>query len=536
MKSPGVFRRIVGALGSAFTRTGQALQRRSVFKGAELSRLWFDWIASPISADQELYNDFLRLRSRARELARNSPLIRQYLAQLESNVIGADGFKFQALVRNANGSLNQMLNAKIESAYNDWSHEVTTDLQMGLIDLQHILIRNLATDGEVLVRKVRSYARNKYRFALQHIDPDLLDHQFFRAGNDKENEVRLGVEIDAWGAPVAYWFWDRHPTDLFNISARQRLRVPAEDVIHIYTPDRSNQTRGITWFNSIMMPLKMLDGYVEAELVAARTGAAKMGFFTWKDASDFEPPQAGEKLTMNAEPGKFEMLPPGLEFKEWNPEHPATAFPNFWKAIVRNIASGLRVSYNALANDLEGVNYSSMRAGVLIERDQWRKLQKMWARKFLRPIYDDWLEFALLSGELVLDSRDPAAFRQVRFLPRGWQWVDPLKDINANIAAIENGLTSRSRIIAETGGDFEELAEELADEQKMIKEFGLQLTGLGVPAGATAGDNPAQTADAAQEAEKDGGRGTIHAGNLRVVSGAHRDAVGAYLRRAMLED
>jgi lambda family phage portal protein len=527
---------MVGAVGRALTRTGEALQKRSVFKGAELSRLWFDWIASPISADQEIYNDFLRLRSRARELTRNSPLVRQYLAQLEANVIGADGFKFQALVRNANGQLNEMLNGKIESAWNDWAECVTADGQTALVDLQHLLIRNLATDGEVLVRKVRSASANDYRFALQHIDPDLLDHMFFRAGNDKENEVRLGVEIDAWGAPVAYWFWDRHPTDLFNVSARKRLRVPADEVIHVYVPERPNQTRGITWLNSIMMPLKMLDGYVEAELVAARTGAAKMGFFQWKDASDFEPPQADEKLTMNAEPGKMEMLPPGLEFKEWNPEHPSTAFPNFWKAIVRFIASGLRVSYNTLANDLEGVNYSSMRAGVLTERDQWRKLQKMWVRKFLRPIYREWIEFAILSGRLVLDGRDPAAWNSVRFLPRGWQWVDPLKDVNANIAAIENGLSSRSRIIAETGGDFEELAEELRDEQKMISEMGLQLSGLGIGAGPTAGDNPAQAADAAAEADKASGRGSQR-GALRVISAARTGILtGEALERALLED
>src|SRR6266581_5332600 len=121
--------------------------RRSVFKGAELSRLWFDWIASPISADQEIYNDFLRLRARAREMRRNHPLIKNYLRLLENNVIGPSGMRLQARVRNADGKLNKRLNASIEEAWEDWSDTVTVDCSMGLVDVQHHLLRALAVDG-----------------------------------------------------------------------------------------------------------------------------------------------------------------------------------------------------------------------------------------------------------------------------------------------------------------------------------------------------------------------------------------------------
>ena len=90
----------------------------------------------------------------------------------------------------------------------------------------------------------------------------------------------------------------------------------------------------------------------------------------------------------------------------------------------------------------------------------------------------------------MLDGRNPSAWNQVRFLPRGWQWVDPLKDINSNIAAVDNGLTSRSRIVGETGGDFEEIAEELADEQRLIDELKLNITGVGESGKPTAADIP----------------------------------------------
>ncbi len=491
MKRQSLLRRIR----SWFSRVG-ASAKRNVFKGAEISRLWYDWIASPVSADQEIYNDFLRLRGRARDMRRNHPLVRRYVDMVSTNVIGAEGMQLRARVRNADGKLNKKLNASIEAAWLQWSAEVTTDCTMGLVDLQQHMIESLAIDGECILRKIRSYRDNAFRFALQPVDPDLLDHQFFRAPTDRDNEIRLGVEVNQYGRPVAYWFWDRHPTDLINISARNRIRVPADEVLHIFRPDRVNQSRGTTWLNSVMFASKMLDGYVEAEVVAARTGAAKMGFFEVADASDYEPPQAGEKLEMTATPGEFETLPPGYKFTPWSPEHPSTAFPNFLKSIQRWIASGLRVSYNELANDLEGVNYSSLRSALLTERDQWRKLQAWWARRVLMPIYAEWLEFAQLSGNLYLDSRDWSAFMQVKFMPRGWAWVDPLKDVNASVAAIDNGLTSRGRVLAEQGMDFEEIAEELKEEQDLIEEYDLDLTGIGVGAGAAAGDQPKTAADA----------------------------------------
>jgi lambda family phage portal protein len=511
-KKPGFLRRLAG-IGARMLGKLAGGSTRSVFKGAELSRLWWDWVASPISADQELYNDFMRLRSRAREMRRNVPLIRKYLKLLSNNVVGPNGFTLRARVRNADGGLNRMLNKKIEAAWFKWSKSVTVDGLFGLVEIQQQLIKSLATDGEVCIRRIRSYKDNLFRYALQVIDPDLLDHQFFRSpgADGNQNEIRLGVEINEYGKPLAYWFWDRHPTDLINIGARKRIRVPAEELTHLFIPDRSMQSRGYTWLNTVMMPAKMLDGYIEAEVVAARIGSSKMGFFQSKTAADYEPPPTDAtdprgKIEMEATPGSFEELPPGYEFKEWNPEHPAVAFPNFLKALQRWIAAGLGVGYNALADDLEGVNYSSIRSAMLIERDEWRALQGWWSRRFLEPIYAEWLEYAELSGQLVLDARPWSAFLEVLFTPRGWDWVDPLKDVNASVAEIDNGLNSRQRVCAEQGVDFEDIAEELCEEQTIIKEYGLELTGLGVAAGAVAADTGETAADK-EDAQSSGGSG-----------------------------
>ncbi|MGH9781578.1 MAG: phage portal protein, partial [Candidatus Acidiferrales bacterium] len=265
----------------------------------------------------------------------------------------------------------------------------------------------------------------------------------------------------------------KHPSDLGGSLLRER--VPAEYIIHLYDPERINQTRGITWFHPCMVELRMLGGYVEAELVAARTGAAKMGFLKYTDVSSFVEPNPDAKYRIEAQPGVIETLPPGLDFQAWSPEHPASAFQMFVKAMLRFVSSSLGVSYNALASDLEGVNYSSMRSGLLIERDQWKMLQSLMKEQLLQPIFEQWLSMALLSGALVLDSRDPARFCEGKWEPRGWQWVDPLKDVQSAILAIGAGLASRNGVLADQGDDVEEVFEELSEEKKLEESFDLHL-------------------------------------------------------------
>ena len=466
MSARSTFRRIYN-----FVTGKRAL---TVFNGAAGGRLTMDWIASILSADQEIKGNMRLLRARARELSRNNPVAKSYLKLLTANVLGEKGIGYQAQVRNNSGDLNKPFNDKIEDAWSEWGKKgnCTVDGKISFRALQSLVLKNIATDGEVFVRMVRGF-NNKHRFAIQLFDADQVDHLFSRFASKQENEIRMGIEVDEWGRPVAYHVNLKHPSDLGG--SLIRTRIPADQMLHLYDPERVNQTRGITWYHPCMFEMRMLGGYVEAELVAARTGAAKMGFLETLDASGFVEPNPDAKYRLEAQPGVIEQLPPGMKFSQWNPDHPANAFEMFVKAMLRFIASSLGVSYNALASDLQGVNYSSMRSGMLIERDQWRMLQSFMKEQMLQPIFESWISMALLSGALVLDSRDPSRFCTGKWEPRGWMWVDPLKDVQAGILGIGAGLTNRDKLIAEQGGDYEEVFEQLSAENKLAKSLNLDL-------------------------------------------------------------
>jgi lambda family phage portal protein len=270
---------------------------------------------------------------------------------------------------------------------------------------------------------------------------------------------------------------------------KQRVRVPASEIIHAFIPLRVNQTRGIPWMAPSMIEMNMLVGYKEAEVVAARVSAAKMGFFVSQTGEQYTgdasltasntdanlQPNMGPQL-MDANPGTFESLPAGMDFKTWDPQHPNSSYDAFCKGSLRGIASGLDVSYSSLGNDLESVNFSSIRAGLLDERDTWKLLQMWLIDSLCKPVYRGWLPNSIVGGALALDASNIAQYsKSAAWHPRGWDWVDPLKDVQAASLAVQNGFSTRARELASKGLDFEEVISELASEQTVIEAAGLTL-------------------------------------------------------------
>jgi lambda family phage portal protein len=470
---------MMGLFARAFAKRGLTTQ----FKGAQIGRLTLDWVFAHLSADAEVQSSLYTLRGRARELVRNNAWANRYVGLVQTNVVGPNGIVLQAKL--ARKSLNQAT----EAAWKAWGRVVTEDDKWSWIDTQHLAEATELVDGECFLRLVRG-ADNDFGLALQFLDADLLDENFNQRRTEIENEIRLGVEIDARGKPLAYHFWSELQGDI-NQTRRERIRIPADQIIHYYTPYRPNQTRGIPRFSPVMYDLNMLRGYQEAELVAARMGAAKTGFFEAK-ADSVAWGESQDEIRIDAEPGTPEQLPPGWTFNEWSPEHPTTAYPDFTAAALRSIASGLDVSYTSLTSDLTRANFASSRVGLLAERDFWATRQRHSIEHLSEPVFREWVKMARLAG--MLDTRVSVSMyvESKQWQPRGWTWVDPLKDVQAAVMAKKNRLTSTQKILAGLGEDLVDVYDDHAAEKELSDETGVPLVGGGDDPAA----DPAEPVDA----------------------------------------
>lgn len=459
------------------------LRAQRSFNAARVDRLTAGWRATTASINQELRTDIDRLRARSRDLAKNNDYAHKFKKMVITNVIGPNGFKLQARVMNTATTADALANDTIEAGFADWSRRGVCEItgRMSFTDLCRALIGDVAIDGEFLVRKVRGKAaRNAYNFALQHIDIDRLDTNFNRAQTGSSNAVVMGIEIDAYRRPIAYHLFTSHPNDGIS-GGREREIVPADDIIHGYLVEYPEQIRGAPWMSAAILTMHHLGEFEQSALLAARKGADTLGFFVSPDGT---PPLMGdsgaddEPITVSV-PGHYDTLPDGYDFKAYDSKYPDAMLADFTKSYLRRMASGLNVAYNSLANDLEGVNFSSIRSGVIEERDQWMTIQGWFADALLEPIYSDWISLALLSNALTMPNGSPLPaakrdkFAAHQWQGRRWQWVDPLRDIESSLAAIRAGLTSPYTVAGQMGLDLDDVIADLARANAAAKAAGL---------------------------------------------------------------
>lgn len=463
---------------------------RRTYQAAAVNRLTADWLTTILSADEEARRSLRTLRARSRQLWMNNDYAKGFLRRLQINVVGPQGIFPQLMindtpptVQNPKPPRDRFAEGLIEREFKKWgkkeSASVTGD--QSIRDLQKLYLHMLASDGEVLVEKVRGFD-NPHGFALRFLEADHLDEDLNHE-LPNGNRIRMGVEINRWHRPVAYHILSTHPGDFTHMfGGRRFVRVLARDMHHGFMRHRAQQTRGVPWMHTAMTRLNMLGAYEEAELVASRMASSKMGVYTEEEGEfggtdvDVEAGESVEEggLLEDFEPGVWQKLPPGIKADLIEPTHPTDAFGDFMKQMLRGAASGLGLAYTSLASDLEGVNFSSGRMGLSEERDFYRDVQMWFVEHFLDEIFGDWLRMSILQGAINLPIEKMDKFNVPRWQKRGWPWVDPQKETKANTDAINAGIKTRRAVISEQGDNLEDVFQQLADENQLAKDLGLE--------------------------------------------------------------
>ena len=455
--------------------------RKRSFEGATYNRLVSDWITSSTSIDSEIRKDLKKLRERSRDLAQNNDYAKNAMRVITNNVVG-QGITMQASVKmRRGGRMDDTTNEAIEKAWAKWKNKryCHTGGILSFSDMERQAMQAVAESGEVFIRLVhQTFGGGRIPLGLEVIESDRLDEQLNENARGSGNEIRMGVERDQWGRPVAYHSRGDHPGDYpFGAGTVNNVpvRVPAKDVIHLFKQDRPNQTRGVPWLATAIMRMHHLAGYTEAEVIAARAEACRMGFITSPEEDAMQDgTEQGQPVT-SFEPGKIERLLPGEEYTESKPTRPGGQFAPFVQAMLQSMAAGIGVSYATLSRDYSASNYSSSRLSLLDDRDNWRVLQTWMIENFHRPVFEEWLDMAVLSGELPLAGYEaaPEAFRAVRWIPRGWAWVDPAKEMDAYKNAVRCGFTTLADVIASQGGDIEDVMQQRKRELQMAEDMDL---------------------------------------------------------------
>lgn len=421
--------------------------------------------------------------AKSRELVSKNDYGAGFSRLVTQNVIGEKGIRFQCVSTKANGDLNTEANDAIEASWKEWGRAENCDItgNQSLIEIQETLIKSLVTDGEFFVRKIVDGNDIK----LQLLDSQRCNPQRTLKYGTTEDQIELnGIVVDKeTRKPLHYLFSDDvrfHLGGSYYSENDDVEAIPANEIIHGFITEGIGQMRGFPLIKTAIQRLYSLDKYEESALINARVTANKLGFFV-NTTGDDNNANINADTKISGKAGSFESLPPGYTLASWNPDYPHGEFPSFLKAMLRAVSSSMGVNYNTLANDLEGVNYSSMRSGSISERDYWKILQQRFIEKFMDKVYREWLPLQLRAGKIRAGGRrlklsNLNKYFMVSWTPRRWQWVDPRNEMDANIAGIRGFLIAPSDIIRQQGEDPHEVYRQIATDIEMMKDEGIPET------------------------------------------------------------
>jgi lambda family phage portal protein len=451
-------------------------------------------IPSTTTAINDLIHTYGRsATARSRYLCTNNPYAAAAKEAFTTAVAGF-GIKPSSLIKDA------AIKKEVQQLWLDSIQEMDADGITDFYGMQGLAAAELFEAGEVFLIRTETKRYTTTPLRLRLVPAEMLPYEYTIPSYSGKNRINMGIEIDAEGNRVAYHFLKKHPGTNVLDSAQDYgyQRILAENVIHLFKPIRVGQIRGVPHTLASLVSLSMLDLYDDAELERKRVAALFAAFVTTApqagdDADNGTHPLGASNAGGVASSDQFAMEPgavidllPGesVDFAE-----PADVGANYEAFQYRNLlraAAGMGVPYISMTGDLRQANYGSIRAGLVEFRRRVTALQHgVMVHQLCRPVWTWWMDGLAFLGTLPMSRtaymRERAVNLRAKYIPPRWDWVDPLKDRQAEKLAVDNGFKARSDVQEEEGYDPEETDDRILADQTRAEDLGLKLNTGAVP-------------------------------------------------------
>lgn len=481
-----------GGSGTGYGRHGASYAKKSLL----------GWLTSGTSADEDIVDNIETLRARSRDLFMGAPLATGAIKTVRTNVIGSGlmlnaqiDAKFLGLTEDEAREWEE----NTEREWRLWAETVDCDAErkQTFYQLQSLTLMSAIMSGDVFVTlPIIKRPGSVYDLRVGLIEADRVCNP-----RDIPTDANIlgGVEVDKYGAPIAYWIskfnpeshprWNQHTINDWKRVPAFGAKTGRRNVMQVMADvERPAQRRGVPMLAPVVEALKQLARYSEAELMAAVVS----GMFTVFIKSDTpnEPlqPMFDPAKKVDVDPRSYELgngaivgLGEHESIETANPGRPNTAFDGFVIAISRQIGAALEIPYELLVKNFTA-SYSASRAALLEAWKMFRMRREWIVGNFCQPIYEEWLAEAVLKGRIKAPGffDDPA----VKAAWCGADWygdsqgqLDPLKEANAAKVRVEEGFSTREREAAElTGMKYETIHAVRRREEAMRRADGLSGT------------------------------------------------------------
>ncbi|MGH1601701.1 phage portal protein [Campylobacter majalis] len=397
-----------------------------------------------------------RLRNQARSISTSVSLTSGFFEMLCSEIYGEQGFILDVTTH------KKTLNQTIQKAFFKWEDECCKYGVYDFGDYEELILTALYRDGEAFIRLSKGDS-----LKIELIDADDITNDLM----DEKRSIYYGIAYEKNQiTPKTY-----HQ----QLKDKTYRLIPAKEIIHIKKTALMKQKRGVSKLASAIFDAHSKDKLKKSELDRARLASEITGFLVHKDENSLMPSveysENGEieqkeiNIPNVLQTGTFELLEDGITPHFVNPHNPIN-MEFFLKSTDRDVARSLGVSYSTYTGDLSDVNYSSIRQGTIAERRNFKRIQNFIKRKFHNVIFKAWLECELLAGRI--KPKDYILISEnFNFKAQGWEYIDPVKEVNANKIAIQAGFKTISEVLREKGVEIDDFMDELEKEKELVKKL-----------------------------------------------------------------
>jgi lambda family phage portal protein len=495
------------------------------YEGAShFSRELASWRPPALSPDQELNRDKVSLDARTRDMVRNDGYANGAVATHRDSIVGGM-YRVNAQpdwkVLGSDDAWGEEFQEWAEKNFTLWAESPDNWPDASRLNTLTGLVRMVVglgvLSGESLstVEWLRSSnERRPSNTAIQMVHLDRLTNP-----NDADDTaaIRRGVERDRYGAPTAVYIRSSHPSEWYMDNPPATwTRVPMRkpwgrlQVLHIFEQMQPDQSRGVSSMVSVLKEMKMTKSFRDIVLQNAVVNA------TYAAAIESELPTetlweqlgvgtgdsgverylaalseyTGGAKNLHIDGVKIPHLFPGTKLNLKPMGTPGGVGTDFEQALLRYAAASLGLSYEQFSKDYTKTNYSSARASLV---ETWKYMQsrkKMFADRFATAVYSLWLEEQINAGFAPLPAGKTAAhfyegLNKEAYCKCDWigasrGQIDELKETQAAVMRIKEGLSTFEDEIARGGKDFREVFAQQSREKSLRQKLGIEI--VAVPA------------------------------------------------------
>lgn len=436
-----------------------------------------DWGLSGAGPNDSGYSSLSVLRRRARSLVRNAPNIRGGVNSWVANIVGTGLTPHWQLD-------NKEQREELQEAWNESAPELDHHDTQSVYGVQAQIGEAEYVDGEALAQFVdmcpgwtnpRTGLPLRVPFQVRVLEADHLDNGYNEVLPNGD-PVRYGIQWDKKTKKrKGFWLSREHPGEtLWSNSLTDRYFVPVGNMGHVFYPGRLGQARGMTALAAAITACREQELAIHYELVRRKSQSTLTGAI-YQDS----PAMPGHQINpggarpagsapvapvgpgqarVEISPGTFQRLGKDERITFFASADVGANYTDFIKFHDRRVAKSSRITYEQLTGNLEGVNFSSIRFGLIEFRrscDMWR--QRTIVHQFCHPMAIRWLRAGVLNGSFKTISAasylaNPRAFWRIDWRAPAWESVNRLQDAMADLLVMRSGTNSRPEIAAKRSG------------------------------------------------------------------------------------